>query len=331
MVINNVGNLNDRPLKIVQVLPNYRTIPADDYGGIERVVYDLTEELVKVGHDIYIFARHGSITSAKLIEYPFDHPHIVQFVFNNIPQDVDIIHDHTPDSLIGMLRPRTTTICTVHNCGSYNKAQNSVFISSRSRQVLANGEGEFVYNGVNIEEYQFSDNKEDYLLYIGAWSPHKGVALAIEVAEKTGQVLKLAGPILDWNYFEKELKWRIDGNWNIYPLGVVGGEYRQQLYKHAKCVLFPSVCEEAFGLVMIESMACGTPVLGLNNGAIPEVLQGFPELICKSVDEMVEKVIDNKFPEPSELRQYVMDNFTVGVMTRKYVDLYYKILDATLD
>lgn len=314
-------------LKIVQVLPNYRTIPVNDYGGIERVVYDLTEELVKLGHEVYIFARKGSRTSANLIEYPFEHPQVVQFVFENMPQNVDIINDHTPDSLIGMLNPKIPTVSTVHNCGSYNKTENSVFISSRSREVLANGEGYFVYNGVNIDDYQFKDKKEDYLLYIGAWSPHKGIIHAIEVAEKTGKELKLAGPILDWNYFQNELKWRIDNSWNIHPLGIVGGKQRQELYKNAKCVLFPSVCEEAFGLVMIEAMACGTPVLGLNNGAIPEVLKGFPELICKSVEEMISKVQENKFPKPKELREYVANTFSLESMIEGYLNVYYNVLN----
>ena len=129
--------------------------------------------------------------------------------------------------------------------------------------------GFFVYNGIDLNEYQFSDVKEDYLLFLGLLNWHKGINYAIDVAEKTNQKLIIAGPIFNWTYYTKEIEPRIKNNPNIQYVGEVGGQQKQDLLKKAKCFLFPTSWEEPFGLVMIEAMACGTPVLAFPNGAVP--------------------------------------------------------------
>ena len=114
---------------------------------------------------------------------------------------------------------------------------------------------------------------------------------------------------------------RIINNPHVRYVGEVGGQERQDLLKHAKCLLFLSE-DEAFGLVMIEAMACGTPVLALSNGAVPEVLEEYPELICHTVTEIRDKVLHLPFPAPHELRRYAMERFSSRVMAQHYLNVY---------
>src|SRR5690606_26703705 len=108
--------------------------------------------------------------------------------------------------------------------------------------------------------------------------------------------LILAGPVYDVDYHKREIEPRIKANPRIKYIGEVGGKRRTDLLKHAKCLLFPTVCNEPFGLIMIEAMVSGTPVLALSNGAVPEVLERFPELICSTPEEMAEKLMRQDFP-----------------------------------
>lgn len=322
----NTPNL-PRSLRIVQVAPDFYPVPPPNYGGIERVVYNLTEQLVKLGHEVYLYAPKGSKSSATIINYEHtisDSQSISDFVQKTLPDNIDVIHDHTHSSVIGIRKLAIPTICTIHWC-TCNAVDYPVYASNRALEVFGKNSKTFVYHGINLDEYQFSEEKDDYLLFLGAVGSHKGPNYAIDVAEKTNQRLIIAGPIYNYDYYAKELQPRIKNNPNIQYIGEVGGQQKQDLFKKAKCFLFPTCCEEPFGLVMIEAMACGTPVLAFPNGAVPEVMQGFPNLICYSVDEMVLKLNSNQFPEAKLLREYVENNFSSEIMARKYIDVYNKI------
>ncbi|MVX63173.1 glycosyltransferase [Clostridium chromiireducens] len=328
LIISSEESTSPRPLRIVQVAPDYYPVPPLNYGGIERVVYNLTEQLVKLGHEVYLYAPKGSKSSATIINYEHIMPNpqnIVDFVVKTLPDNIDIIHDHTHASVIGRKKLTIPTVCTIHSC-TYNDVDYPIYVSKRALEVCGKNNGLLVYHGIDINEYEFSDEKDDYLLFLGAVSSHKGPDYAIEVAEKTNQKLIIAGPVFNREYYAKELEPRIQNNPNIHYIGEVGGQDRQNIFKKAKCFLFPTCCEEPFGLVMIEAMACGTPVLAFPNGAVPEVLRGFPNLICSSVDEMVLKINSNEFPESKLLREYVVNNFTIDIMAREYVNIYNKIL-----
>jgi glycosyltransferase involved in cell wall biosynthesis len=319
-------------MRIALISPDYLPVPPAKYGGIERVVYTLTEELVSRGHDVFLYAPIGSETSAKLIPYlheGHDMWQIPAFVKLTLPQGVDVIHDHTQLSVVGQKRLSVPTVCTIHNPLT-NPVKHAVYLSKRHQELFGNKQDTYVYNGLNPDEYQFSDQKEDYLLYIGAILPYKGVHHAIEVAERANRKLIIAGPVYDHNYFNKEIISRIILNPNIQYIGEVGGQARQNLLKHARCMLFPTLVEEPFGLVMIEAMVCGTPVLALPNGSVPEVMGGFPNLICHSVDQMVEKAIHETFPSPHVLRDYVLRHFTTSVMTDRYLEIYDKIINENV-
>lgn len=318
-----------KKLTIVQVISNYpkaQPLPSIK-GGTEKIVYELTEELVRRGHKVYLFTALGSRSKAKLITYPkgLRHESIARFVMNRLPERTDIIHDHTFRSALGITNPKIPTVCTVH-IPVKRRVKYPVFVSKRARLLMGNNKGFYVYNGINTREYEFSTDKHSYLLYIGRIIRNKGVLQAIQVAEKTGKTLIIAGPVKASKFFQREVKPRIQKNRNIRYVGPVGGKMKQQLIKHAECVLFPTLWEEPFGLVMVESLVCGTPVLALRNGAVPEVLSGFPNLICNTVSEMVVKVRQKKYPSPHILREYVHKRFTNKKMTDSYLRIYYEVI-----
>jgi glycosyltransferase involved in cell wall biosynthesis len=321
-----------KKLRIVQVAPDVYPVPPINYGGIERVMYDLIEELVRRGHEIFLYAPKGSKTSAKLMPYQHNTPwcqnEIIKYVTESLPSGIDIVHDHTHASVMGRIQlpAHVPVVCTEHfsaNC----PVKYPIYASKTVLEKYGGNNGFFVHHGINIDEFEFSEEKENYLFYIGKLDQSKGPQFAIEVAEKTNKMLLLAGPIHDQHYFDKEINPYILSNPNIHYIGEVGGRRKQNLMKYAECVLFPTLCQESFGLVAIEAMACGTPVLGFDSGAVHEVLSHFPELICKNANEMLEKVKEGRFPNSKSLREYVTNNFTAKTMTEHYLEIYEKVIN----
>lgn len=326
----NIQTKKQDVLRIVQVAPDAFPVPPKDYGGIERVVYDLTEELVRQGHEVYLYAAEGSISSGRIIPYKHkgsDTKIIAEFVKDTMPENIDLIHDHTHASVMDQCGLAIPVVSTIHDSRK-NSAKNPVYLCKKALQNVGQNQGFYAYNGINLNDYQYSEAKEDYFIFMGLIYAHKGINYALDVAEKTGKKLIVAGPLYNLEYYKKEIEPRIKSNTNIRYVGSVGGNERQNLLKHAKCMLFPTVWEEPFGLVMIEAMACGTPVLAFGNGAVPEVLGGFPELICHNVDEMIEKVQKQVFPESKGLRAYVENNFSAGKMADNYLEIYKKVLQT---
>ncbi|RUS48712.1 glycosyltransferase [Cohnella sp. AR92] len=320
---------NPSSLGIALVAPDYFPLPPPKYGGIERVVYTLTEELARLGHEIYLYAPRGSRANATVI--PFEHDgydmsRIPDLIRRTLPREVDVIHDHTNLSVVGREYPSTPTVSSIHN-PLYNPVQTPVYLSRRQMELYGKGEGEFVYNGIDPADYPIKAEKEDYLLYLGAILPYKGVHHALEAAERTGRRLLLAGPLYDMNYYRNEILPVLQRNPNMEYVGEVGGTYRLELFRNAECLLFPTLCEEPFGLVMIEAMACGTPVLCFPNGAVPEVMGGFPELVCRSAAEMARKIVRAEYPSPEALRAYVENHFTSAIMAQRYLAIYRRVLE----
>lgn len=313
-----------KKLKIVQVAPNEITISPKDYGGRISLVYNLTEQLIKLGHEVILYCAEGISSSAKMLTYSekeTDPKYITDFVINTLPENVDIIHDHTCEGAMSRCRLGIPIISTIYDNVKKN-ALNPVYLSERALEKVGENKGYFAYNGINAEDFDYSETKENYLLFMGLLYAHKGVNFALDIAEKTGQKLILAGPIYDMAYYQKEIKNRVQQNSNIIYVGSVGGVYKRNLLKNARCLLFPSVWEEPFGLVMLEAMASGTPVLAFANGAVPEILKDFPELICSNVEDMIHKVLTQKYPEPKVLRDYVVNNFSVERMAKSYIGIY---------
>jgi glycosyltransferase involved in cell wall biosynthesis len=319
-------------MRIVMVAPNTMVLPPPRDGGTERMVYELSEELVRKGHDVIMYARGGSRSGGTVISYPFEHfdeAQISNFVAHTLPPDIDIIHDHTFGSAVSRLNLNVPIVSTRH-IPYKTDASHPIYVSHDNLMTIGKGEGTFIYNGLRPEDYQFHPTKQNYLLFMGRIVPDKGVDCAIDVAEWTNNRLIIAGPKHDVRYFNKQIAPRLKKNKKISYIGPVGGQERQDLLKNARCLLFPTQWREPFGLVLIEALACGTPVLGLNKGAVKEVLGGLPEFICSTPRAMAKKLRAGiaKY-SPSELRDYVATHFHTSLMADRYIYYYCKVIEQT--
>jgi len=316
-------------MRIVVVAPNTTVLPPERDGGTERIVYELSEGIVREGHEVFLYARGSSSSSGTVISYPFDffgEEEVGSFVKHTLPPKVDIIHDHTFSSTMSNQGLDHPIVSTRHIPRKTN-AVNPVYVSQNALDTIGEGQGIYIHNGLQPEDYQFSATKKSYLLFMGRIVPDKGVDQAINIAEWTNSKLIIAGPKHDAKYFNKEIAPRLKRNPKLVYVDSVGGQERQNLLKNARCLLFPIQWKEPFGLVMIEALVCGTPVLALNKGAVKEVLRGFPEFICKTPKEMANKLkyTIHKY-SPQQLRKYVLDNFDSRIMTHRYIDYYKQVI-----
>lgn len=316
-------------MRILQVAPNHETVPPQKDGGTERIVYDLSQELSRRGHEVILYAPQGSSILGSVILYPFiGDEQISSFVRATLPNDIDIIHDHTFESVMSQFNDLNIPMVHTIHLPATNSVHFPVYVSHSAWETIGGRNGCYVHNGIVIDEYQFSYEKDDYLLFMGRVIREKGVVEAMDLAEATGQRLIIAGPIHDEELFIHVITPRLKRNPQLQYVGPVGGTIRQDLLKKAKCLLCPIQWEEPFGLVLIESMACGTPVLALARGAAPEILQHFPNMLCGSLTEMFNKLLENNFSySPEELRKHVGDYFSVSRMTDDYLWAYQKAMN----
>ena len=343
-------------MKIAQVAPLWEQVPPPSYGGIELVVSRLTDELVRRGHDVTLFASGDSQTLADLkAVYPralrLD-PNVKDYgvyetlelsqVYQNAAE-FDIIHSHVGISALPLASlVSTPTVHTLHgkftndnrNVFSYHQKQAYVSISNAQRQIELNYV-RTVYNGINPADYPFVAKPQEppYLAFLGRFSPEKGPQHAIAIAKKTGWHLKMAGKVdlVDSQFFEQEIATEIDGQ-QIEYLGEINHAEKAELLGNATITLFPITWSEPFGLVMIESMATGTPVIALNLGSVPEVIaQGVTGMVCQSYDEMAAMIKSALELNRQTCREYVENNFSVSQMVNGYEAVYEKIIQDRID
>lgn len=189
-----------------------------------------------------------------------------------------------------------------------------------------------IHHGIDLSLYRLVEKKQQYLSFIGRIAPIKGTHIAIEVAHRTGIPLKIAGEVQPAfrEYFEKKIRPEIDGNLVEY-IGPADLQAKNELLGNSMAMLFPIQWNEPFGLVMVEAMACGTPVIALPGGSVPEVvIDGVSGRICRSIREMARCLGDLRM-KPAEVRRYVEENFSVDVMVRKYLGLYQEMLRSKSD
>ncbi len=339
---------------IAQLAPLEISVPPIAYGGIELVVSQLTEELVRRGHEVTLFASGDSVTMARLCSVC---PHILRGsglnaqdvliyrLLNAISpfeqaHDFDIIHNHAfPEGMVMANLVGIPVLTTFHGrlseagralLTAYKGYYNS--ISKSAKALLPDKEGfvRVIYNAIDCKSYPFSGRGGDDLLFLSRISPEKGPHIAIDVAKRSGRRLIIAGNVdtVDEEYFQNRIMPQVDGD-IIQYFGEADGEQKRGLFANALCLLMPITWPEPFGLVMVEAMACGTPVIAFNKGAAPEIaLHGETGFIVGNVEQMVEAVGEVNRIDRSRCREHAERNFDVPRMVDDYLRAYNWILEA---
>jgi glycosyltransferase involved in cell wall biosynthesis len=342
-------------MKIAQIAPLWERVPPPTYGGIELIVGLLTDELVARGHEVTLFASGDSLTSAKLesihpqalrLDASIKEPSIYEMLqLANVYErsgEFDLIHSHMGCVALPYSKlTQTPTVHTLHGIFTpdnekmfaHAKSQPYVSISNAQREArLGLNHIATVYNSINVSAHQFFPVADEpaYMAFLGRISPEKGPHLAIEIAKATGIPLKMAGKVdpFDVQYFEEQIKPQIDGEL-IQFLGEADHLMKNDLMGRAFVTLFPITWREPFGLVMIESMAAGTPVIAMNLGSVPEVVaDGVSGYICNTVAECIEAVAKVPALSRAACREYVAQRFGVEQMAAGYEAVYQQILEA---
>jgi glycosyltransferase involved in cell wall biosynthesis len=340
------------PLRIAQVSPLYESVPPKLYGGTERVVSYLTEELVDLGHDVTLFASGDSQTKARLIpccpkalrlnpdciDQLAHHYVMLEEIFARAEQ-FDIIHFHIdylhfPISRVTEI-PQLTTLHGRLDLSDlpplYHKYPDMpvVSISRAQRKPLpfANWVGN-IYHGLPAGHLSPGDGGGKYLAFLGRISPEKRVDRAIEIALKVGMPLKIAAKIdrVDREYFESRIKPMLD-NPNIEYIGEISEDQKSDFLGNAYAYLFPIDWPEPFGLTVIESMACGTPTIAFNCGSVPELItHGTSGFIVDNIEDAVKAVVRAGELDRTACRQAFEMRFTGSRMAKDYVKLYESLL-----
>jgi glycosyltransferase involved in cell wall biosynthesis len=342
-------------MRIAQIAPPWIAVPPEGYGGTEWVVKYLCDGLVAGGHDVHLYATGDSRTAAQLHSLfptqmpteigrtPYDARHVA-WAMDEIARDggFDVVHDHSGFLGVafgGALRARMAH--TVHCAfdaaafGFYDQFRDAVaYVSISDFQRTLGPSGmrwaATVYNALPVDGWPYRDRKDDYLLAFGRVCEDKGFHLAVEVARRTGSRLLMAGVVQEWNrtYFEQRVAPEIDDQQIVY-LGEVSDAEKRDLFAGARAFLFPILWPEPFGIVMIEAMAAGTPVIALRDGSVPEVVQaGVGGFVCDDVDAMVAAVGRLHEIDPAACRASVADRFSVGQMVGDYERLYADLTKA---
>lgn len=341
-----------KPLRIAQIAPLIESVPPAMYGGTERVVYCLTEELVRRGHDVTLFASGDSRTSAKLYSpvdkglrldgkqgrCVFASMAQLAMAYDEMEGDFDIIHSHVDCFTFPFAKKNLTpTVLTLHGrldipefieVLRLYKDLNYVSISNSQRNPVQdiNWVGT-VYHGYPPEYFEFSDSASDYFLYLGRLSPEKAPDDAIVLAKSCGVRLKIAAKVdkPDEEYFNERVKPLLDDP-RIEYLGEVADKEKITLLKNARALLNTINWPEPFGLVMIEALACGTPVIVRRCGSSPEIVKhGQTGFICESIDEFVSAVQEVGTISRKECRKDFEKRFSQQRMVDDYEKLYYRL------
>jgi glycosyltransferase involved in cell wall biosynthesis len=336
-------------MKILQIAPLWERVPPPAYGGTEAVVSVLTDELVRAGHEVTLCASGDSLTLAALRSVyphslrtakevkdgtPYDWVHATQAITD--VKGFDIVHNQAGEPVMALAGLVDAPMLTTMHClitpdtqivweyygGFYNTVSRAQLktVPPLERPRYAGA----VYNAIDVASFPFSDMKDDYLLCLNRVAPEKGTHLAIEAARRVGRKLIIAGKVdrVDREYYEAMVEPLVDGR-DVVFVGEADHRAKRELYAKAACALMPICWEEPFGLVMVEAMACGTPVIAFARGAAPElIVDGKTGFVVEDALGKIDTI------SPIRCRHHIETNFDVPVMVEGYLRLYREIVGA---
>lgn len=339
-------------MRVALVSSPFLAVPPRKYGGTELFIAQLAEGLKGSGIDVVVYANGESTVAVetrwlyKSQQWPLSGD-----VFDNLKDfnhaswavadaaaDCDVIHLNSVSALMFTRYAQSKFVYTMHHV--HEKPLSAIYqffpsvefvtISEFQRKRESMARMRNIHHGVDLNAYRAQSRKRDYLSFLGRIAPIKGTHIAIEVAKKSGIPLKIAGEVQPQfkPYFDTQIKPHIDGSFIEY-VGEVDLQGKNDLLGNSLALLFPIQWNEPFGLVMIEAMACGTPVLALSGGAVEEIVRdGVSGYVCQSADEMAQRVqaLPGRFT-PTNVRQYCQQYFSLDRMVAEYLALYQEIAD----
>ena len=348
-----------RALRVAMIAPPWIPVPPPAYGGIEAVVAQLCEELVARGHAITLFAAPGSRSSAQLCT-PLESAHAQEIGSSLCEADFvgaaydavdcaalegrpfDLVHDHSGFTAVAMAN--RVSVPVVHTLHAPFNAETRPFYARHGHKALLVAISHYqlqhappgvrvadvVPNPIRVEDWPFVATKDDYVLWMGRMSPVKGAHRAIDAARRAGCRLVLAGPVQPGQeeYFASEVAPHIDGERVVFA-GEVGGARRRELFARAKAFLMPIRWAEPFGMVMVEALACGTPVIAFPEGAASEiVIDGENGFHVADEQEMAAAIDCLQRIEPLRCRESVAERYDLRIVAEGYERVYEHALEA---
>ena len=343
-----------RPLHVAMVAPPYFTIPPVGYGGVESVVAGLVDGLVERGHRVTLLGAGDHATRAQRFIRTWD-GHPVDQLGEALPEvvnaarvadlvgtgtDYDVVHDHTLAGPLLARGRRVPTLVTVHGpmkelADVYRPMGGDislVAISENQRRSAAdlNWAGT-VHNAIDVSSFPFRDRKDDYVLFLGRFHETKGPHLAIDAARAAGVRILLAGKCAEppeQEFYDAEIAPRL-GLDAVY-VGDADSTEKRRLLAGARCLLFPIQWDEPFGMVMVEAMACGTPVVALSNGSVPEVVvHRRTGIIVEHERELPGAIARAQGLDPADCRRHAEECFGIEAMAAGYEEVYRAVVLPT--
>lgn len=341
-------------MRIALIAPPFICVPPREYGGTELFIAELAEGLQQRGYDVVVYTNgESTVQVEKRCLYPAEEWPIKGEIYDSLKDvnhtswavadaagDCDIIHLNNAPGLAHDRFIDNPFVYTIHH--PYNEGLSNYYahfpevsfvtISRFQQQREKLPKISTIHHGIKLSRYRLVEKKQTYLSFIGRIAPMKGPHLAIEVAQRSGLPLKLAGEVqpIYQDYFERTIKPHVDGKFIEY-VGTANLQEKNELLGNSLGMLFPIQWDEPFGLVTIEAMACGTPVLALPGGSVAEIVRdGVSGFVCTSVDDMVQRVRDIAAFKPAAVRGYVQEYFSTERMVGQYAQLYEDIAAGTL-
>jgi glycosyltransferase involved in cell wall biosynthesis len=336
-------------MRVALIASPFISVPPERYGGTELFIANLAEGLVRLGIEVDVYANGESRVRANLRsrypkqEWPLDSEssgltkeidHIAWAV-DDAEANCDIVH---VSSALAVPFSRFSSRCfvyTLHHPVSaaftdlYERHSDVTYMAISHHQASLHStlHPHVIHHGLDLAKYRFQEIKQPYAVFLGRICPIKGTHNAIAIAKRAGIPLKIAGEVqpIFRDYFEREIRPHLDGR-NVEFVGEADLALKNELLGHATALLFPIEWEEPFGLAMIESMACGTPVIAFLGGAVEEVIDdGISGRVCRSVDEAVAVLQRGTF-QPRAVRHCAETRFSADVMARQYYRVYSGLL-----